>query len=162
VRFRRDIITKDWKQDKYLLALFTNSNRTRRFRGEEIPSDADLLAGSLKFDRNHPEVFEELLHLAEDYLAKNEDVPSVDTLVGQLRSKYKFRIGNDHSAYYARKLLMVNPRLLDHLTIMNGVPADDLVLDDGRTWHEFKTEHFEHLRFASPYWEDEEDGDWTY
>jgi hypothetical protein len=116
----------------------------------------------MKFDRNHPEVFEELLHCAEDYLAKNEDVPSVDTLVGLIRSKYKFSIGNDHAAYYARKLLMVNPRLLDHIAIVAGVPADDLVLEDGRTWHEFATEHFEHLRLASPYLEGEEDGDWTY
>jgi hypothetical protein len=162
IRFRRDILTKDWKQHKYLVDLFTNSKRTRRFLGEEIPSDADQQAEFLDFDRSHPEIFEELLHLAEDFLSKGNGVPGVDVLVGMIRSENKFRISNAHKAYYARKLLMEDPRLLDQIAIVLGVPADELVLADGRSWREFATEHFEDLRFASPYWEDEEERDWTY
>ena len=161
VRFRRDLVTEDWKEYGYLARFFTNSKRTRRFLGEEIPSDADNTREFLDFDERHPEVFEELLRLARAYLAEGNGVPGVDTLIGTIRSEGKQSIQNAYKPFYARKLLMEEPRLLGKITIVPGVAADDLVLADGRTWQEFASEHLEELGLSNSYSEDEGE-DWTY
>lgn len=161
-RFRRDLLTSDWENHQYLANAFTNPKRLRRVLGEEIASDADLQEKFHDFDRDHSEIFEELVRLAESFLSEGNGVPGIDTLVGLIRSATKCSIRNSHRAYYARKLLMESPRLLGKIAIVPGVAADDLVLPDGRIWQEFANEHWQELRFASPNGKDEEDPDWKY
>ena len=169
-RFRRDIVTSDWHRYESIAMAFTNSNRTKRLLGEEVPSDAIRHAKFHEYDREHPEVFEEMLRRARELLAEGRDSSGVDKLAIEIRYEgpnaadddgYKFN--NDFQPFYARKLLMVDASLCRLFVVRESI-ADDLVLDDGRTrtWRDFAHEHSDSLRFAGPEGTEEEDVQWAY
>jgi hypothetical protein len=73
----------------------------------------------------------------------------------------KFKIGNNHAAFYARHLQMADPSLCG-LFAMQASLADDLILDDGRTWVAFAKEHVAELRFVAPPDAEDVSDDWSY
>jgi len=71
-----------------------------------------------------------------------------------------FKIRNGFCAFYARKVQMVDLSLLGFFAVVESL-ADDLVLEDGRSWREFAKEHADAIRYStSP--DLEEDDEWTY
>jgi len=167
-RFRRDIVTGDWERYESIANAFTNSKRARRVLGKEASSDADAHAEFHEFDQENPEVFEEMLRIAREFKAQGRTAASIDEIVIKIRFQRPdtnrtdgFKIGNTHGAFYSRKLQMVDPSLCG-LFAMCPSMADDLVLEDGRTWREFAREHSDALRFAGAEENNEEDTRWTY
>jgi len=166
-RFRRDLLTNDWERYEGIANAFQNSNRTKRVLGEEIPSDAAHYTEFHAFDQKHPEVFEELLRRARQYRAEGRKISSVYEIINDVRYKSTesngaggFKIGNNNSAFYARKLQMDDPSLCG-LFATSPSMADELVLPDGRSWREFAKLHSGEIRFAGPDGT-EEDAQWTY
>jgi len=152
-RFRRDLVTSDWKRQKRIANAFTNSKRARRVLGEEVSSDATMHADFHAYDRAHPEVFEEMLHRARSL--RDEGLPTigVDLLACEIRYGLigtsrlgGFKIPNNSQAFYARKLQMVDDSLCGLFSLIHSV-ADDLVLEDGRAWRDFAREHANSIRY---------------
>lgn len=117
-RFRRDLVTSDWKQYEGIASAFTNSSRTKRVLGERVPTDDVHQQEFQEFDRQNPEVFEEVLRIAREFKAQGRTVASIDEIIIKVRFQPAdtnrtdgFKIGNTHGAYYARKLQMVDPSL---------------------------------------------------
>lgn len=167
-RFRRDIVTNDWERYTSIANAFTNSKRARSVLGEEVPSDADSQAKFHEFDRQNFQVFKELLRRARALRAEGRTRYAIDVLANEIRwegldtnRSDGFKIGNCHQPFYARKLQMEDPSLCG-LFAMSASVADDLVLEDGRSWRKFAEEHADDLRFATPEGEEEEDTQWEY
>jgi hypothetical protein len=167
-RFRRDLVTSDWKQYEGIANAFTNSKRARRVLGEGDPSDSSAQAEFHKFDQQNPEVFEELLRRARAVKAEGRTRYAIDVLANEIRwegldtnRSDGFKIGNCHQPFYARELQMEDPSLCGLFTMGESV-ADDLVLEDGRSWRKFAEEHADDLRFATSEGEEEEDTQWEY
>jgi hypothetical protein len=166
-RFRRDLLTSDWKRYAGIANAFTNSTRTKRVLGEE-DSSYTAQAKFHEFDRQNPDVFEEMLRRARALLAEGRTITGVDVLVNEIRYESAdtnrtdgFKICNNHRAFYARKLQMVDPSLCG-LFVMRESMADDLVLENGRTWRDFAIEHADVIRFAGQEGAEEEDMQWAY
>jgi hypothetical protein len=167
-RFRRDILTNDWQQFRSQADALTNSNRLKRALGEEVPGEAVYQEKFHEFDRRNPEVFEEILRTARRLKTEGRRLFGMDAIISELRwdgpntkQTDRFKINDSHRAFYARKLQMIDPALCG-LFAMRESLADDLVLEDGRTWRDFANEHHAELHFAAPADADEEDTDWTY
>ncbi|MGD1023194.1 MAG: hypothetical protein ABR880_10465 [Candidatus Sulfotelmatobacter sp.] len=167
-RFRRDLVTSDWGRYESIANAFTNSNRAKRALGEQVPSDASYQAKFHEFDRQNRKAFDEMLRIARALRAEGRKVSSIDVIVNEIRWEGPdtnhtdgFKISNSFRAFYARKLQMVDLSLCG-LFAMRESMADDLVLEDGRSWREFAREHSDDLRFAGPEGTDEEDTQWTY
>jgi len=167
-RFRRDLVTCEWKRYESIASAFTNSSRTKRVLGERVPTDDVHQQEFHEFDRQNPEVFEEMLRIAREFKAQGRTAASIDEIIIKIRfqradtnRKDGFKICNTHGAYYARKLQMVDPSLCGLFGMCTSM-ADDLVLEDGRTWRDFAHEHSDDLRFAGLEGSDEEDTKWIY
>jgi hypothetical protein len=167
-RFHRDLLTNDWERYEEISNAFTNSNRTKRVLGKEVPSDAEHQAKFHEFDRQNREVFDEMLRIARAFRTEGRRVSGVEVIINEVRYDGPntnrtdgFKINNSHKAFYARKLQMVDFSLCGLFAMRESV-ADELVLDDGRTWREFASEHSNVLRFAGPEGTDEEDAQWAY
>jgi hypothetical protein len=165
-RFRRDLVTCEWKRYESIASAFTNSSRTKRVLGERVPTDDVHQQEFHEFDRQNPEVFEEMLRIAREFKAQGRMAASIDEIIITIRFQRsdtnrtdRFKIGNTHGAFYARKLQMVDPTLCGLFAMCTSI-ADDLVLEDGRTWRDFARKHSEDLRFAGL--DDEEDTKWRY
>lgn len=151
-RFRRDLLTNDWKLHQGIANAFTNPKRARRALGEEVPSDAEIQAKFHEFDRKNSELFDEMLKLARSLRDEGRDTFGVDLIVCEIRYKStgtnrvdRFKIPNDLQPFYARKLQMIDPSLCG-LFVMHPSVADGLVLEDGRTWRDFAREHSDSIR----------------
>jgi hypothetical protein len=152
-RFRRDLLTSDWKNQEAIASAFTNPKRARRALGEEVSSDAEIQAKFHAFDRKNPELFEEMLRRARSFRDQGRDICGVDLLVCEIRYAStstrridRFKIPNYLQPFYARKLQMADPSLCG-LFVMHPSVADSLVLEDGRTWRDFAREHADSIRF---------------
>lgn len=152
-RFRRDLLTSDWKQNDVIANAFTNPKRARRILGEEVSSDAKIQARFHTFERKNPEVFEEMLQRARSLRDEGRDIFGVDLIICEIRYKWantnridRFKIPNFLQPFYARKLQMVDPTLCG-LFVMHPCVADALVLEDGRSWRDFAREHSDSVRF---------------
>ncbi len=162
-RFRRDLLTSDWKSHEAIASAFTNPKRARRALGEKVSSDAESQAKFHAFDRKNPELFEEMLQRARSFREEGRDICGVDLIICEIRYKPanpnrtdRFKIPNFLQPFYARKLQMVDPSLCG-LFEVHPCGADDLVLEDGRTWREFAREHADSIRFVgSSLMEDEQ------
>lgn len=155
-RFRRDLLTSDWKLYEGIASVFTNPKRARRALGEDVPSDAEIQAKFHQFDRKNPDLFDEMLKLALSFRDEGRNTVGVDLIVCQIRYKStgtnrvdRFKIPNDLQPFYARKLQMIDPSLCG-LFVMHSCPADDLVLEDGRSWRDFAREHSDSIRYTGP------------
>jgi hypothetical protein len=152
-RFRRDLLTSDWKRHEAIAGAFTNPKRARRALGEKITSDSEVQAKFHAFDHANPEVFDEMLRRARSLRDEGRDICGVDLIVCAIRYKSAdtsrldgFKIPNSFQPFYARKLQMVDPSLCG-LFAMHPSVADALVLEDRRTWREFAREHSTSIRF---------------
>jgi hypothetical protein len=161
-RFRRDLLTSDWKQEEAIASAFTNPKRARRILGEEAPSDAKIQARFHAFERKNPEVFEEMLQRARSLRDEGRDIFGVDLIICEIRYKWgntnridRFKIPNFLQPFYARKLQMVDPALCG-LFVMHPCVADALVLEDGRSWRDFAREHSDSVRFEGSNMEESE------
>jgi hypothetical protein len=166
-RFRRDILTNDWATCEAIAESFTNPKKARRLLGEEIASTAELHPKFHAFDRKNPEVFEEMLSRARAFRDDGHKTCGVDLLACEIRygsgdttRAEGFKIPNNFQAFYARKLQMDDPSLCG-LFATNPSVADELVLDDGRSWKDFAREHSEAIRCSEPDGT-EEDEQWSY
>jgi hypothetical protein len=126
-----------------------------------------LMRSFIRFERQNSEVFEEMLRRARAIRDEGRK-PAIDVLANEIRWQGLdtnrtdgFKIGNCHRPFYARKLQMVDPSLCGLFSMGESV-ADDLVLEDGRSWREFAKEHLDDLRFAAAEGREEEDTQWTY
>lgn len=167
-RFRRDVVTRDWEMHTALVDAFTNSNRLKRALGYDVPSDAEYQRKFHEFDRENPEVFEEMLRLARRLKAEGRLIYGIDSITTDMRWAEAdtnrtdgFKINDSHRAFYARKLQMVDPTLCGFFSLRESC-ADELVLNDGRTWRDFAKQHSDELRFAEVSEEDNEDTAWEY
>jgi hypothetical protein len=166
-RFRRDILTSDWQRYEGIADAFSNSNRVKRVMGEEVPSDREHQEKFHDFDRQNPQVFEEMLRGARQFRAEGRSISGIEVLANQIRYEPvetnhtdPYKLNNNFKAFYARKLQMVDPSLCG-LFGMRESAADDLILEDGRTWRDFAREYSDSLRYAGPEGT-EEDMRWTY
>lgn len=153
LRFRRDIVTSDWKRQAGITSAFTNPKRARRILGEKISSDAETQAKFHAFDRKNAELFDEMLQRARSFRDEGRETCGVDLLVCEIRYSSSrtnrvdgFKIPNNFQSFYARKLQMVDPSLCG-LFVMHYCAADSLVLEDGRSWRDFAREHSDSLRY---------------
>lgn len=153
LRFRRDIVTSDWKRHAGIANAFTNPKRARRALGEEVPSDADIQAEFHARERKNPALFEEMLRRARAFRDEGRDTCGVDLIVCEIRYRSSatnrvdgFSIPNSLQPFYARKLQMIDPSLCG-LFVMHYCPADNLVLEDGRSWRDFAREHSDSVRY---------------
>lgn len=167
-RFRRDIVTTDWERYASIADAFTNSYRAKRILGEEVLSASTHQRRFHEFDRRNPDVFEEMLRLASNYRADGREISSIDVVVNDIRFEGpntnrtdQFKISNTHRAFYARKLQMVDPSLCGLFAMRESI-ADELVLDDGRSWRDFARDYSSDIRFAGPEGTEEENTQWTY
>jgi hypothetical protein len=158
-RFRRDLLTNDWEAYEEADA-FRNSARQKRKLGQEIHSDTTLHRNFHAFDREHPEVFIEMLRIAREKKAQGHEKFGIDAIVTEIRWG-GVKIGNFCNAFYARKLQMIDP-LLCGLFDLGRCVADELVLEDGRAWREFAEAHAEEIRYYEQEETEEEDSEWTY
>lgn len=167
-RLRRDLVTHDWAMHTALADAFTNSNRLKRALGEDVPSAVEYQTKFHEFDRENSALFDEMLRVARQAKAEGRGVIGMDYIVNAMRwdgadttRTDRYKINDSHRAFYARKLQMVDPSLCG-LFAMRESFADDLVLEDGRSWRDFAKEHVGELRFARPTDEDEGDAEWEY
>ncbi|MGB9072516.1 MAG: hypothetical protein WCC22_07565 [Terriglobales bacterium] len=166
-RFRRDLLTTDWQQYSAQADALTNSNRVQRAQGLDIPSDATLHERFHEFDRRNPELFTKMLHTAQNMKAEGRRIFGVSAIIEEMRYSRagtnrtdQFKINASNAAFYARKLQMADPSLCG-LFAMRLSTADDLVLDNGRTWQDFAKEHAGELRFVETP-DADEDQEWSY
>jgi excisionase family DNA binding protein len=153
LRFRRDILTSDWKRQEGITSAFTNPKRARRILGEEVSSDAETQSKFHAFDGKNPELFAEMLQRARSFRDEGRETCGVDLIVCEIRYSTMhtnrvdgFKIPNAFQPFYARKLQMVDPSLCG-LFVMHHSVADGLVLEDGRTWRDFARQHSDSIRF---------------
>jgi hypothetical protein len=156
MRFRRDLLTVDWRGHAGIASAFTNPKRTRRALGEAIPSDTEIQINFHEFDRKNPQVFEEMLGRARGLRDEGFEVCGIDLITSEMRYKSGdtnlndgVRIPNSFKAFHARKLQMVDPSLCGLFVIHHSV-ADSLVLENGQTWRDFAREHADLIRFEGP------------
>jgi hypothetical protein len=161
-------VTTDWTLYSDKADALTNSNRVKRAMGEDVPSDATLQEKFHEFDRENPELFKGMLSTARGLKAEGRKVFGMSLILERIRWEGsdtnrtdRFKINNDHRAFYPRKLQMVDPSLCG-LFAMRESFADDLVLDDGRAWRDFAKEHAGELRFVESLDTDSDDAEWTY
>jgi hypothetical protein len=71
-----------------------------------------------EFDREHPEVYRELVRLTKMWRKAGNDRIGIATLWERLRweSHFKkrapgYKLNNNYKAYYARKIMLLNPSL---------------------------------------------------
>jgi hypothetical protein len=166
-RFRRDLVTTDWREFSAQSDTLTNSNRVKRAMGEKVPSDALYQEKFHEFDRENAELFKEMLCTAQRLKASGRHIFGVDLILEEIRwggsdtnHTDRFKINDLHAAFYARKLQMEDPSLCG-LFAMRGSIADNLVLSDGRTWQDFAKEHSGALRFVETP-DADDDTDWSY
>ena len=152
-RFRRDLLTREWKLDAAIASAFRNPKRARRVLGEEVSSDAQIQAKFHAYEQRNPEVFGEMLRRARDLRDEGRKTFGVDLLICEIRYQSadtnridRFKIPNFSQPFYARKLQMVDPSLCG-LFVMHPCVADDLVLGDGRSWRDFAREHSNSIRY---------------
>jgi hypothetical protein len=153
-RFRRDIVTTDWKAFSAQADSLTNSNRVQRAMGLDVPTDAVLHERFHEFDQQNPELFDAMLSTAQNMKAEGRRIFGVSAIIEEMRYANagtnrtdQFKINASNAAFYARKLQMIDSSLCG-LFAMRTSTADDLVLDDGRTWEDFAKEHASELRFV--------------
>lgn len=166
-RFRRDILTTDWKEFSTQADSLTNSNRVKRAMGLDVQADTVYQEKFHEFDRQNPELFEAMLRTAQGLKADGRCIFGMDLIINEIRWEGadtnrtdRFKINDSHRAFYARKLQMVNPSLCG-LFAMRVSFADDLVIDDGRSWRDFANEHASELRFVEAP-DADADKEWTY
>jgi hypothetical protein len=167
-RFRRDLVTTDWKEFSSQADALTNSNRVHRAMGLDVPTDVILHERFHEFDQQNPELFKAMLRTAQNMKSEGRRIFGVSAIIEEMRYSSsgthqtdQFKINASNAAFYARKLQMVDPSLCG-LFAMRTSTADDLVLEDGRNWQDFAVEHASKLRFVAPSDADEEDAEWTY
>jgi hypothetical protein len=171
-RFRRDLATRDWELCRDLGDAFTNSAKTKRALGQRVDSDVALQKRFHRFDRQHPNVFDEILRISREKQAQGNKEYGIDAIVTKIRwrrSKAKrvgrHKIPNAHNAFYARKVQMIDPSLCGFFAVVECA-ADNLVLDDGHTWLDFVREHRDQIRYigrgCNSGGEGEGDAEWIY
>jgi hypothetical protein len=168
LRFRRDLITTDWKKFTDETGLLVNSLRLRRALGQDIPTDARLQEDFFAFHNENGPLFESLLQGARSLKASGRKLFGIAAIFEEIRwygpdtnKTDEFKINDHHGPFYARLLQMSDPTLCGLFAMRESV-ADDLILPDGRSWRDFAREHKTELRYVETPDLEDDNGDFRY
>ncbi len=149
VRFRSTLKDKAALTHPYVKYFKNSARLTRLFEDKVLATFiAEQNTAFTKFSDQNPHVLTELLDAALAKKAEGRNEYSMDQLLGDLRwsdtevnrGDDRFKVNANWSPWYSRVVQMIEPRLLGFFAVRPSI-ADELVWIDGRTWHEFVSEH---------------------